>query len=55
MSRMAWRGVAGPLTTYLVGIAVGRGQAPSAALAAVSALLPAEPDQPTDKQQGAAP
>ena len=47
--------VAGPLTTYLVGIAVGRGQAPSAAMAAVSALLPAEPDQPTDKQQGAAP
>jgi hypothetical protein len=47
--------VAGPLTTYLIGIAVGRGQAPSAALAAVSGLLPAEPDQPTDKQQGAAP
>jgi len=47
--------VAGPLTTYLVGIAVGRGQAPSAAMAAVSDLLPAEPDQPTDKQQGAAP
>ncbi len=47
--------VAGPLTTYLVGIAVGRGQAPSAALAAVAALLAAEPDQPTDQQQGAAP
>jgi len=47
--------IAGPLTTYLVGIAVGRGLAPSAALAAVTALVPAESDQSTDKQQGAAP
>jgi hypothetical protein len=51
--------IAGPLTTYLVGIAVGRGQAPSAALAAITALLPAEPTAPTDpaseKGQEAAP
>ena len=32
--------IAGPLTCYLVGIAVGRGQTPAAALAAVTALLP---------------
>jgi hypothetical protein len=32
--------IAGPLTCYLVGVAVGRGQSPSAALAAVTALLP---------------
>lgn len=32
--------IAGPLTCYLVGIAVGRGQAPSAALASLTALLP---------------
>lgn len=31
--------IAGPLTCYLVGVAVGRGQSPSAALAAVTALL----------------
>jgi len=36
--------VAGPLTCYLVGVAVGRGQSPSAALAAVTALLPAPDD-----------
>jgi hypothetical protein len=51
--------IAGPLTTYLVGIAVGRGQAPSAAMAAVTALLPAGPTDPagpgSDRQQGAAP
>jgi hypothetical protein len=47
--------IAGPLTTYLVGIAVGRGQSPSAALATVSALLPAVSDQSTDKQPGTAP
>jgi hypothetical protein len=50
--------IAGPLTTYLVGIAVGRGQAPSAALASVLALLPAETDPATPeagKQQEAAP
>ncbi len=34
--------IAGPLTCYLVGVAVGRGQSPSAALAAVTALLPDE-------------
>jgi hypothetical protein len=32
--------VGGPLTCYLVGIAVGRGQSPSSAVAAVTALLP---------------
>ena len=32
--------IGGPLTCYLVGIAVGRGQAPSSALAAIRALLP---------------
>ena len=32
--------IAGPLTTYLVGVAVGRGQAPASALAFVAALLP---------------
>ena len=32
--------IAGPLTCYLVGIAVGRGQTPSAALAALGAVLP---------------
>ncbi len=31
--------IAGPLTCYLVGVAVGRGESPSAALAAVQALL----------------
>ena len=32
--------IAGPLTCYLVGVAVGRGQTPSAALAALTAVLP---------------
>jgi len=32
--------IAGPLTCYLAGIAVGRGQSPAAALAALTALLP---------------
>ncbi|MGS0685991.1 DUF6457 domain-containing protein [Nakamurella sp. GG22] len=32
--------IAGPLTCYLVGVAVGRGQAPSSALASLTALLP---------------
>lgn len=32
--------IAGPLTCYLVGVAVGRGAEPSAALAAVTALVP---------------
>ena len=32
--------VAGPLTCYLVGVAVGRGQAPSTALASLHAILP---------------
>jgi hypothetical protein len=40
--------IAGPLTCYLVGIAVGRGQTPSAALAALGAVLPRdEPDGET--------
>jgi len=47
--------IAGPLTTYLVGIAVGRGQAPSAAVATVAALVPPPSDDSSDKQQGAAP
>jgi hypothetical protein len=34
--------IAGPLTCYLVGVAVGRGQTPSAALAALSGVLPQE-------------
>jgi len=33
--------IAGPLTCYLVGIAVGRGQSPTAALASLTAVLPA--------------
>jgi hypothetical protein len=33
--------IAGPLTCYLVGIAVGRGQSPAAALASLTAVLPA--------------
>jgi hypothetical protein len=38
--------VAGPLTCYLAGIAVGRGQSPTAALAALTAALPtAAPEQ----------
>ena len=32
--------IAGPLTCYLVGVAVGRGMSPSAALATVKALVP---------------
>ena len=32
--------IAGPLTCYLVGVAVGRGQSPSAALASLIAVLP---------------
>ncbi|GGM18258.1 DUF6457 domain-containing protein [Nakamurella endophytica] len=40
--------VAGPLTTYLVGVAVGRGAAPSTALAAVSDLARARAEQRTD-------
>ena len=37
--------IAGPLTCYLVGVAVGRGQTPSSALAALSAVLPqSEPE-----------
>ncbi|MEP6560452.1 MAG: DUF6457 domain-containing protein [Nakamurella sp.] len=45
--------IAGPLTTYLIGIAVGRGQAPSAALASITALLPDE--QPGAGSEPAAP
>jgi hypothetical protein len=44
--------VAGPLTCYLVGVAVGRGQTPSAALAALTAVLPpAEPEAETKVNQ----
>ena len=32
-----------PLTSYLVGVAVGRGASPEEALRVVSELLPAEP------------
>ena len=40
--------IAGPLTCYLAGIAVGRGQSPAAALAALTAVLPAaDADQET--------
>ena len=37
--------IAGPLTCYLVGVAVGRGQTPSAALAALAAVLPREEER----------
>jgi hypothetical protein len=41
--------IAGPLTCYLVGVAVGRGQSPTAALAALTAVLPpAEPAGPPE-------
>ncbi len=43
--------VAGPLTCYLVGVAVGRGQAPSTALAALHAILP-EPAADADDSEG---
>jgi len=43
--------IAGPLTCYLVGIAVGRGADPSQALAAVSALVPASAEDTTAKGQ----
>ena len=38
--------IAGPLTCYLVGIAVGRGADPTQAMAAVSALAPASDNDP---------
>lgn len=34
--------IAGPLTCYLVGVAVGRGQTPAAAVAALTAVVPSE-------------
>ena len=41
--------IAGPLTCYLVGVAVGRGQTPAAALAALAAVLPQqEPEAPSE-------
>lgn len=43
--------IAGPLTCYLVGVAVGRGQAPLAALASLSPLLPSDSDAPDGKQE----
>ena len=43
--------IAGPLTCYLVGVAVGRGQTPSDALAALTAVMPQTegPDTPEAK------
>lgn len=47
--------IAGPLTCYLVGVAVGRGADPAQALAAVQALVPAPaPDAEAGKQTGGA-
>lgn len=43
--------VAGPLTCYLAGIAVGRGAEPSAAVAALAALVP-PPVEDADKPAG---
>lgn len=43
--------IAGPLTCYLVGIAVGRGADPTQALATVSALAPASDDDTPPKEQ----
>ena len=40
--------VAGPLTCYLVGVAVGRGQAPAEAVAAVTAAVPAVDEAAAD-------
>ena len=43
--------IAGPLTCYLVGIAVGRGADPAQALATVGALAPApDADTPAKEQ-----
>lgn len=39
--------IAGPLTCYLLGVAVGRGQDPATALAAVTTLLPTEESAPS--------
>lgn len=43
--------IAGPLTCYLVGVAVGRGADPSQALARLTALVPAPAAE--DNQRGA--
>lgn len=37
--------IAGPLTCYLVGIAVGRGADPAQALATIGALVPASEEE----------
>ncbi len=46
--------IAGPLTCYLVGVAVGRGAEPAAALASLTGLLPAAEPAPAaaDHQVG---
>ena len=47
--------IAGPLTCYLVGVAVGRGADPSQALASLTALVPApESDTAVSGKAGAA-
>jgi hypothetical protein len=47
--------IAGPLTCYLVGVAVGRGADASQALASLTALVPAaEPDTAVGGKAGAA-
>ena len=43
--------IAGPLTCYLVGIAVGRGADPEQALATVSGLAPAPAEDAPTKEQ----
>lgn len=43
--------IAGPLTCYLVGVAVGRGADPEQALATVAALAPAPDDAVPAKEQ----
>jgi hypothetical protein len=44
--------IAGPLTCYLVGVAVGRGQTPSAALAALTSVLPQDEPQIASAPEG---
>ena len=47
--------IAGPLTCYLVGVAVGRGADASQALASLTALVPAaEPDTAVGRKAGTA-
>lgn len=44
--------IAGPLTCYLVGVAVGRGAAPSTALAALTDLVRARTEQHAQDDSG---